>query len=370
MNDEVRFDRGPAGQRCRFRDPHEVIRADAPEDLPAAFAAITRAQAEGRWLAGFAAYELGYCLTERLAPLLPEHRDLPLLAFGVYDAPEDLPPPVSEHAPQIELGEPLWSEARYAEAFETVHDYIGAGDCYQVNLTFPVPVMCDAPPEALYAALSSAGQVPHGADVALAGVRLLSRSPELFFRVEGGKIVTRPMKGTRPRGATAEEDAALKADLIGAEKDRAENLMIVDLLRNDISRICAPGSVKVPRLFEVETYRSVHQMISEIEGELVPGADLPEILRAMFPCGSVTGAPKIRAMEIIRELEPDPRGIYCGAIGWTAPDGRMEFNVAIRTLMQTGPGQWRVNVGGGLVYDSTAHGEYEEALWKTRFLQI
>lgn len=367
MTQSVIFDHGPDGQPAIFAQAAHVIRADTPDEVPGAFEAMRKARRDGKWLAGFASYELGYCLADLLAPLMPPDRDVPLLAFGVYDAPVAYHP--QSATAEVVTGDPAIDFPTYAAAFARLHDYIGAGDCYQVNLTFPIPVASQTPAPELYAALS-AGKVPHGAYVDLAGIRLLSRSPELFFRVAGDRIETRPMKGTRPRGATPAEDAALVADLLGAEKDRAENLMIVDLLRNDISRLCRIGTVKVPKLFAVETYPTVHQMISVIEGQLESETGLPEILTAMFPCGSVTGAPKIRAMEIIRELEPSPRGVYCGAIGWAAPHGDMEFNVAIRTLTETGAGTFRANVGGGVVHDSRAADEYEEALWKARFLKI
>jgi para-aminobenzoate synthetase component 1 len=196
---------------------------------------------------------------------------------------------------------------------------------------------------------------------------LLSRSPELFFRTDAtGCIETRPMKGTQPRSDDMAEDARRRNFLSIDEKNRAENLMIVDLLRNDISRVALPGSVHVPELFKVETYATLHQMVSLVRAQLQVGAGLSDILSALFPCGSITGAPKIRAMEILSELEPWARDIYCGAIGWAAPDGRSEFNVAIRTLMVE-DGAATLNVGGGVVWDSTAPSEYEEALWKARF---
>ena len=174
------------------------------------------------------------------------------------------------------------------------------------------------------------------------------------------------MKGTQPRADDPREDAERIAFLHADEKNRAENLMIVDLLRNDISRVCQPGSVCVPQLFEVETYATVHQMVSQVQGQILPDAKLSDIFTALFPCGSITGAPKIRAMEILSELEPWARDIYCGTIGWAAPDGRADFNVAIRTLLLE-DGQATLNVGGGVVWDSTAPSEYEEALWKSRF---
>jgi para-aminobenzoate synthetase component 1 len=175
------------------------------------------------------------------------------------------------------------------------------------------------------------------------------------------------MKGTAPRDPDPARDEALAADLLASEKARAENLMIVDLLRNDIARIARPGSVRVPALYAMERYPTVHQMTSTVTGELKEPASLSRLMPALFPCGSVTGAPKIRAMQIIREVEPHPRGVYCGTVGWMAPDGACDFSVAIRTLTVEG-GRVTLNVGGGVVADSTAQGEWEEALWKTRFV--
>jgi para-aminobenzoate synthetase component I len=212
--------------------------------------------------------------------------------------------------------------------------------------------------------------VGHGAYADLGqGPVVVSRSPELFFQVDaGGQISTRPMKGTAPRDPDPVRDAAIAAALNASEKDRAENLMIVDLLRNDISRLAQVGSVKVPALFAMEKYSTVHQMTSTVTGQLVAPASMTALMAALFPCGSVTGAPKIRAMEIIRSVEPRPRGVYCGAIGWMSPEGRADFSVAIRTLSVTGRAIV-MNVGGGVVHGSTAQGEWEEALWKARFVK-
>lgn len=178
------------------------------------------------------------------------------------------------------------------------------------------------------------------------------------------------MKGTAPRASNPAHDAALRLELQQSLKNRAENLMIVDLLRNDISRICRVGTVRVPELFAIESYVTVHQMVSRVTGELRPGTTPSAIFRAIYPCGSITGAPKIRAMEIIRELEAGPRGAYCGAMGWIAPDGAARFNVAIRTLTLYDEGEVAFGVGGGIVADSTAEGEFEEALWKARFAAL
>ncbi|MFA3918981.1 aminodeoxychorismate synthase component I [Ruegeria hyattellae] len=363
---DIRFDQGPAGPGTAFTSAIEVIRADAAADVPAALARIDAARASGKWLAGYASYELGYVLEPRLTPLLPEGRRLPLLCFGVYDAPEvqDAQMP----AAALSQPRPRWDEARYLRAFDRVHEAIGAGDIYQANLTFPIDLDIDGEATALYSALCGVQPVLHGALVTQVGLPdLFSRSPELFFRTDAdGVIETRPMKGTQPRSVDPDEDERNRVFLAGDIKNRAENLMIVDLLRNDISRVSIPGTVKVPELFHVETYATVHQMTSLVRAHLTPGMQLSDILRALFPCGSITGAPKIKAMEILRDLEPWPRDIYCGSIGWAAPDGRSEFNVAIRTLMVE-DGAVTLNVGGGVVWDSTCASEYEEALWKARF---
>lgn len=366
----ITFDNGPVGPRDSFESPRDVIAVTDPRDLPEAFAALSAARAEGKWLAGYASYELGLALEPKLAPLMPAARRLPLMSFGIYDAPVAAGP-VSRSVVRPENVAPRWSAARYAQAFETLHALIGQGDLYQANLTFPIDM--DLPgysAATLYAGLAEGHPVGHGALVEQAELPdILSRSPELFFRTDAaGRIETRPMKGTQPRSDDAEEDRARRAFLAADAKNQAENLMIVDLLRNDISRVSVAGSVRVPELFTVESYATVHQMVSLIEGRLRPGMGLQEILTALHPCGSVTGAPKVRAMGVIRELEPWPREIYCGAIGWAAPDGRSEFNVAIRTVLREKNGHAVLNVGGGVVWDSTAQSEYEEALWKARFL--
>jgi len=368
MDEHVEFEFGPAGVAALFAAPSDRITAREPSAVPRALAALDNALASGHWIAGYASYELGYALEHRLAGLIPADRRLPLLDFGVFP---DGPGPVEPHAPGGELGtlRPRWSAEDYAAAFTRAMEYIRAGDIYQVNLTLPLDGSWDGDPAAISAALALRQPVGFGARVALGNTVLLSRSPELFFALDGtGGIETRPMKGTAPRDADARQDAELAAALGRDPKNRAENLMIVDLLRNDIGRIAEIGSVRVPTLFDVETYATVHQMVSRVVGRLGPAASLGRVFEALFPCGSITGAPKVRAMEIIRELEPWPREAYCGAIGWAAPDGRAAFNVAIRTLALLPDGAAVLNVGGGIVADSTAACEYEEALWKARFV--
>ncbi|MFN3578781.1 MAG: aminodeoxychorismate synthase component I, partial [Tabrizicola sp.] len=321
------------------------------------------------------AYEAGYALEPKLRRLMPRRRPGPLLALGVFDGPRPAGAALARAAEEgraTAMTEPAPRIGRraYGTAARKVFDYIAAGDCYQVNLTFPMAArLVSGTALGLYGAFRRTGAVGHGAYVDLGvGPVVVSRSPELFFKVSGGRIVTRPMKGTRPRGKDAAEDAAIIAELRGAEKDRAENLMIVDLLRNDISRLSKVGTVKVPALYAIETYATVHQMTSTVEGVLEHPATLPGLMGALFPCGSVTGAPKIRAMEIIREVEPAARGVYCGAVGWMSPDGDADFSVAIRTLSVSGS-DIVLNVGGGLTHGSTATGEWEEALWKARFVK-
>lgn len=369
----ILVENGPAGRAALFGRMRSMIRADTAAEVTGAFDALDRARSEGYWCAGFATYELGYALESRLAPLMPGTRDLPLLLFGVYDAPDSAAPILARAAAEaagVRLSSPCpaWTETEHGQAIRQVLAYIAAGDIYQVNLTMQMRAAAEGTALGLYGALRARQPVAHGAFIDLPNCpAILSRSPELFFSTGAdGHIETRPMKGTAPRASNPAHDAALRLDLQNSLKNRAENLMIVDLLRNDLSRICQVGSVRVPQLYAIESYSTVHQMVSHVIGRLAPGTSPSALFRALFPCGSITGAPKIRAMEIIHELEPDPRGIYCGAIGWLGPDGTSAFNVAIRTLTLKN-GDARFGVGGGIVADSTAAGEYEEALWKARF---
>ena len=232
----------------------------------------------------------------------------------------------------------------------------------------PIHARWSGDPRAAFWSLIDRQPVKYGALVALDGPVLLSRSPELFFRVDAdGWIETHPMKGTAKRGASALEDAEIIAAMRADEKTQAENRMIVDLLRNDISRISEVGTLDVPKLFDIETYPTVHQMVSHVRAKLLPEISLKDIFTALFPCGSITGAPKMRAMEILHDLEDGPRDAYCGAIGFIAPNGVMRFSVAIRTISLFENGDAVFNVGGGIVFDSTAQSEYEECLLKARF---
>lgn len=348
-----------------FAEPASTIRADRPEEVPHALAAMATALAEGRYLAGYFAYELGYALEPRLAPLMPPKRRTPLLWFGVFEKAA-IPPRPGGRA----YAGPLcteWYKEGYAARFARIRDYITAGDIYQANLSFRGRFAFAGDALAFYREMEGRSGAAHCAFVDDGTRQVLSLSPELFFDLSpDGALTARPMKGTAPRGADPQSDAAARAELAASEKNRAENLMIVDLLRNDLGRIARLGSVGVRDLFAVETYPTLHTMVSTVTATLKQETSIAQIVKAIFPCGSVTGAPKIRAMQVISEAESSPRGVYCGAIGHFAPDGAARFNVAIRTLTIR-DGQGELGIGGGVVQDSGMEEEYAECLLKARF---
>ena len=360
-----------AGSDLLFAEPETIIVADDPQSFDAALLAMEEARAGGQWLAGYFSYEAGYLLEPKLRPLLPKNRRTPLACFGVFDRPQAAGSIARLHQPTngpIFDARATWSFEDYAPRFQRVHRHLREGDCYQVNLTFPVEAQWTGTPLAAFTALTDRQPVKYGALVSLGEPVVLSRSPELFFEVGAeGWITTRPMKGTAPRGASAKEDERQKAFLAADPKNQAENRMIVDLLRNDVSRISEVGTLDVPELFEIETYPTLHQMVSTVTAKLLPRLSIADIFAALFPCGSITGAPKIRAMEVIRSLETRARGAYCGAIGWIDPAGPMRFNVGIRTITLFADGQAVYNVGGGVVFDSEGEAEYRECLLKARF---
>ncbi len=259
------------------------------------------------------------------------------------------------------------SRQQYGTAFNRIQDYIRAGDCYQVNLAQRFAAPARGHGWTAYRRLRALNPAPFAAYMATPHGEVMSSSPERFLRLRDGRVESRPIKGTRPRGDSPEADAALARELAVSPKDRAENLMIVDLLRNDVGRVCRPGSVRVPGLFDVESYATVHHLVSTVTAELAPGHDATTLLRACFPGGSITGAPKIRAMEIIEELEPQRRGIYCGSLGYIGFDGAMDTNIAIRTLVYNRD-IIRLWAGGGIVHDSTMAAEYQETLDKAAAL--
>ena len=381
-----------------FEDPAETLVARRPAEVGPVLDALDAALGAGRWVAGALAYEAGYALHPSVGPAPPglAAPPVPLAWFGVYDAPETVGGAEADAA--LPLGGVAvrdlafaWSLGAYAERLAAVRAHIREGDVYQVNLTAPFRFRLDGDGLALYAALRARQPVSYGAFLNLpgdvGGAAVASVSPELFFRIDpprpgaagaqpagaGRTITARPMKGTAARGATPPDDDRRAAALAGDPKNRAENLMIVDLLRNDVSRVSEPGSVRVPALFEAERYETVTQLTSTVRATLRADAGLADVLRALFPCGSVTGAPKLRAMEVICDLEDGPRGVYCGAIGYAAPDGTAAFSVPIRTaVVGRGGGDrnpaGRYDVGSGVVWDSEAEAEYAECLLKARAL--
>ncbi len=360
-----------AGRSVWFEQPLEIISAQTPDEFDVALEQLETARKSRKWLAGYFSYEAGYLLEPKLKPLLPENRRVPLCRFGVFEKPSDRDFPWADpHTGDepISNARAGWTRQDYHQRFERVHQHLREGDCYQVNLTMPVRAEWTGDPVSVFAGLIERQPVKYGALVDLGGPVLLSRSPELFFEIDRDRwIETRPMKGTVPRGQTLQEDEAQRRFLANDPKNRAENRMIVDLLRNDISLISETGTLHVPELFQVETYPTLHTMVSRVRARLSPDRTVRDVFSALFPCGSITGAPKIRAMEIIRCLEEVQRDAYCGAIGWMAPDETMRFNVAIRTITLHEDGEAITNVGGGVVFDSQADAEYDECLLKARF---
>ena len=357
---------GPAGE-SRFDDPVATVAAYCLAEVAPALAELARATARGQWVAGFVAYEAAPAFDPSLGTH-PPTPGLPLLWFGVYDACEHNIATRSAPKPYT-LGpwQPSIEPAAYHAGIERIRDLIAAGDTYQVNYTFPMFADFTGEPEAWFEDLREAQRADHCAYIDTGRHAIVSASPELFFSLEGDRIRTRPMKGTSPRGRWVAEDRALGAALLDSAKNRAENVMIVDLLRNDLGRIAQTGSVSVVSLFDLERYPTVWQLTSAIEARTT--ASWAEVLAVLFPSGSVTGAPKIRTMQIIREIEPHPRGVYCGAIGWAGPDGRAEFNVAIRTAtIDHETGRAVYPVGGGITWDSAAEAEYAECTHKARIL--
>lgn len=369
---QVVLDHARDGSVAVFSNPSRVIVAMHPAEVPAALVSMQHALASGHYLAGYFSYELGYTFEPRLTKLLPDNRRIPLLWFGQFDAPPTLVngndaaalwPDERVYATRLTIE---WDRETYRSRFDAIMQAIRAGDTYQVNLSMRARFRLTGDPRALYGQLRSRAGTAHGAFVDDGERQLLSFSPELFFAMDAqGKITTRPMKGTAGRGVDESADRALRDGLRANLKDRAENLMIVDLIRNDLGRLARTGSVEVSELFSIETYPTLHQMTSTVQAKVRPGCGIVEILQALFPCGSVTGAPKIRSMQLIRELEDSPRGVYCGSIGMFAPDGSARFNVAIRTLtISNGAGE--LGIGGAVVSDSEADQEYDECLLKAR----
>jgi len=356
----ILFDDARQGQALLLTEPRAIVHAARPDQVAEALARL-----RGRDVAGFIGYEVGYALEPRLAGLSGGDAGLPLIWFAEFaraqpiDAQAWLPDPAGAWAGRPR---PRVTRADYLARAARVKDAIVAGDIYQANLSFPadVPVLGD--PRALYAQLRGRARAGWGALIFTGSDWILSLSPEQFFTLDGDRLTARPMKGTAPADA---DPATLAED----PKQRAENLMIVDLIRNDLARVARPGSVRVPELFRVEPYPTVQQMVSTVEATLAPPNDAIDTLQALFPCGSITGAPKIRAMELIAATEQEPRGLYTGAIGRIGADGDAAFSVAIRTLhLKPGAPMAVLGLGSGIVADSDPAAEWRECVAKGAFV--
>jgi para-aminobenzoate synthetase/4-amino-4-deoxychorismate lyase len=369
-----------------FMNPVTALRIESISDLPGLFAEIEAYVAQNYYVAGYFNYECGYYFETitKPRPSGVQTRPRPLAWFGVYPTPlvfnhysgkwENGNSNLNLRYPQppgeiFAINNPVLTLPNfvYHQNIRRIKEYIIAGDVYQINFTGKYRFQFEGSSVALYHFLREQQSVSYAAYLKTCDLTILSLSPELFFRRDGFKIVTKPMKGTAARGRTVDEDSILAGELRLSPKNRAENLMIVDLLRNDLGRIAAFGTVRVPEIFTIEKYQTLFQMTSTITAELPPDISYYDIFRSLFPCGSVTGAPKIRAMEIISELEPEPRGIYTGAIGYFGPGAQAVFNVPIRTVTLRGD-QGEMGVGSGVVYDSDPEEEYMECQLKANFL--
>ncbi len=369
------FERGTGKtqpQAYLFLHPVTTLELRRGDNIATFFQQLHYWQQQGYYLAGFFAYEAAYLFE----PVLPSPPEGLLAWFGVYHEPRKW---VSEQ-PEAFLKEenPLTqspvsdiqfqlSAEEYQQRILQIQELIGQGEIYQMNFTAPFHFKLNISPRELYKLLRSQQPTPYQAVLHLKDRLIFSFSPELFFSTDGQKIIVRPMKGTHPRGRFLEEDHLFMQVLQNDLKNQAENLMIVDLLRNDLSRVCVPGSVQVTHPLIIEQYPTVLQMTTQIEGQLSAHTRWEAIFRALFPCGSVTGAPKIRAMQLIHQLEPHPRGVYTGAIGYIFPEGQAQFSVAIRTLEIQGD-KGKMGSGSGIVWDSQAMMEYQECKLKARFL--
>ena len=360
-----------------YRNPLDTVAANSLDEVEPALERLRAGLRAGRHAAGYLAYEAGYAFDPRLETVARDG-DRPLLCFGLFEGFEtpdlDLLLP-SPHGAYVGSLRPRVGQGDYEAAVLEVREHLFAGDFYQANLTFGCDLPVAGDPLALYARLRRSAKAGWGGVIIHGDGAIVSLSPEQFFTIRGGVIEARPMKGTAPRHGDPDRDRAEALSLAADEKQRAENLMIVDLMRNDLARVSVAGSVEVPELFAVETYPTVHQMVSRIAARLRIECDAIDVIRTIFPCGSVTGAPKIAAIEALTRLEPEPRGAYTGSMGWIEPNwngdpGDAAFNVLIRTLeWQQGEPKARLGLGSGLVVDSIPRDEWAECLLKGDFVR-
>jgi len=405
----ARFDDVPGNRALRFPPPHQVLTATRPAEVVPVLAEVDRATRDGCWAFGYVGYEAAGGLDDRLVSHPPSAEGPPLVWFGLCAEPTQVPvispvispmistaklpasrrsqhtesalsaPPASEHTDAAEDAQPwrpawtAWTPERHRAAVERVRERIAAGDTYQCNLTVRLHGRPPDDPVRLYADLALGQRASYSAYLDLGRFAVASASPELFFSWSGDELITRPMKGTARRGRYLAEDERHANLLRASAKERAENIMIVDLMRNDLARIARTGGVQVRSLCRLERYPTVLQLTSEVAAQLRPEVDLVEVFRALFPCGSITGAPKASTMRLIRELEDQPRGVYCGAVGWVGPPDaptRARFNVAIRTaVLDRASGVAEYGSGGGITWSSDPAAEHAELLVKAAVLE-
>ena len=373
----ARFDDLRAGTAVRCPPPRRVLVAERPEEVLDVLTEVERATDAGQWAFGYVAYEAAAGLDPRLAVHGSTPLGMPLVWFGLCDEPVPVPPlaaagPTDVGSAATASWQPMWTPVGHAHGVGEVRRRIAAGDTFQCNLTVRMSGCVAGDPFLLYRDLALGQRGAYNAHLDLGRFAVASASPELFFERRGDAVLLRPMKGTARRGRDQDEDRRLAHRLRSSTKERAENVMIVDLMRNDIGRVAEVGSVDVPALFTVERYETVLQLTSDVTARLRPGTGLVELFSALFPCGSVTGAPKASSMEIIRSLEPDPRGVYCGAIGLVGPPDapvQARFSVAIRTaVVDTSSGEAVYGTGSGITWGSEARAEHAEVLAKAAVL--
>jgi para-aminobenzoate synthetase/4-amino-4-deoxychorismate lyase len=360
MNILIEFEKKP----LLFTRPAATVCCTSPRLLADSLKEVERFLRAGYYVAGFLSYEAGYCFEERLYE--GKEYSFPLLLMGAYRKPafRRFPPEQEDGAAVHDISLNI-TRPDYARNIGRIRSYINAGDVYQITYCIKLAFTFRGSTRALYASLLHNQPVPYPAYIETEEFKILSLSPERFFKKEGGRVITEPMKGTWPRGQNLFSDILARIRFSSDAKNKAENVMIADLLRNDMGKI--GNVVRAPKLFTVTGYQTLYQMTSTVTGAVPRGIALYDLFAALFPSGSVTGAPKIRAMEIIKELEPEERKIYTGALGYISPDRDMYFNIPIRTLLISGQ-SGEMGIGGGIVWDSTAQGEWDEGLLKARFL--
>lgn len=355
-------------ERKIFCDPKEIITANSIAEVYPAIQAVDDASQKGYFAVGYVSYEAGWAFND--PQVVPTVSEMPLVWFAIFSKPTTSLKSFSRGDFNLSSFEPSVSRSQYELSIQKIREAIAQGDTYQVNYTMRMAAEFYGDDLALYESLATSLHSKYCAYLNMGRFRVLSLSPELFFTRNHDEIITRPMKGTAKRGRWSDEDEELRSWLMNSKKNRAENIMIVDLLRNDLGRIAETGSVSVPNLLQIEKYPNVYQMTSTVKAKISPAVSTTTIFEALFPCGSVTGAPKLSTMSLIKELEPSARGVYCGSIGILSPARRCIFNVAIRTLViDSDTGSAQFGTGGGVTWDSLSDEEYEEALAKAEILQ-